>query len=454
MKLNGTEMSEESAEFGKLLDQDKAATNVPKAGDTVIGTVLSASKAEVRLDINGVFVGVVRARELYGEAPEYANLKPGAQVEATVIDEENENGELELSFRFAGQEKAWKGLRGAFESRSVINVKIIDANRGGLLANYAQIPGFLPVSQLAPDNYPRVAGGDKIKILEKLKSFVGQEFSVKVMNFDEKGEKIIFSEKDAWNEKQKDVIAKYKSGTRVTGKITAVTDFGVFVSFGDNLEGLIHISELAWQRIDDPGELYKVGQEIEAEVINVDGSKIFLSAKKLQKDPWDGVGEKYKINQTVKVTILKVNPFGLFVKLDNEIHGLAHVSQLALAVGEKIEELYKPGTEVELEIISIEPKEHRLGLAAINPTRNSGGALKPSDVALKDKSVAADLSGDISNGVKKTAVEKTEDKPKAEKKSEVKAKKTEKTEKAESSSAEASKDKKKAKKEKKTKKSE
>ena len=420
MKLSGGEMSEESLEFGKLLDQDKAATNVPKQGDTVLGTVLAASKAEVRLDINGVFVGVVRAHELYGEAPEYANLKPGTEVEATVIDEENENGELELSFRFAGQEKAWQGLRNAFENRSVISVKIIDANRGGLLANYAQISGFLPVSQLAPDNYPRVAGGDKIKILEKLKSFVGQEFSVKVMNFDEKGEKIIFSEKDAWNERQKDVIAKYKSGTRVSGKITAVTDFGVFVSFGDNLEGLIHISELAWQRIDNPSELYKVGQAVEAEVINVDGSKIFLSAKKLQKDPWDGVGEKFKINDTVKVTILKVNPFGLFVKLDDEIHGLAHVSQLSLAPGEKIEELYKPGTEVELQIISIEPKEHRLGLAAI----------------------------------KKTESVKAEDKPKAEKKSEgsaeqdspvkAKAAKTDKTEKTE----------KKAKKEKKTKKSE
>jgi ribosomal protein S1 len=195
MKLSSGELSEESVEFGKLLDQAKSATNVPKQGDTVIGTVLAASKAEVRLDINGVFVGVVRAHELYGEAPEYANLKPGAQVEATVIDEENENGELELSFRFAGQEKAWLGLRSAFESRGVISVKIIDANRGGLLANYAQIPGFLPVSQLAPDNYPRVAGGDKIKILEKLKSFVGQEFSVKVMNFDEKGEKILFLKK-------------------------------------------------------------------------------------------------------------------------------------------------------------------------------------------------------------------------------------------------------------------
>ncbi len=368
--MNGEELSGEQAEFGRMLDQSKDATNVPKTGDTVIGTVLSASKAEVRLDISGMFIGVVRARELYGEAAEYANLKPGDEVEATVIEEENENGEIELSFRFAGQEKAWQGLKNAFENRAVIKVKIMDANRGGLLANYAQISGFLPVSQLAPDNYPRVAGGDKIKILEKLKSFVGAEFEVKVMNFDEKGEKIIFSEKDAWNERQKDVIAKYQIGTRVSGKITAVTDFGVFVSFGDNLEGLIHISELAWQRIDDPSELFKVGQAIEAEVINVDGAKIFLSAKKLMKDPWDGVEEKYKVGQLVKVTVLKVNPFGLFVKLDDDIHGLAHISQLGLAAGKKIDEVYQPGKVAELEIISIEPKEHRLGLASVKDSND------------------------------------------------------------------------------------
>lgn len=412
-----------NGDFGDLLDREKDAVRVPRTGDIVTGTVLSASKAEVRLDINGVFLGIVRGRELYDEAPEYANLKPGDEVEATVIEEENENGELELSFRYAGQEKAWKGLKDSFENKTVIKVRIVDANRGGLLANFGQISGFLPVSQLAPENYPRVAGGDKSRILEKLKSFVGADFEVKVMNLDEKGEKIIFSEKEAWNERQKDVIAKYKVGSVVDGRITAVTDFGVFVTFGDNLEGLIHISELAWQRIDDPSDLFKTGQPIKAEIINIDGAKIFLSAKKLARDPWEGVGEKFKVGQEVKTTILKVNPFGLFVKLDDDIHGLAHVSQLGLAPGQKVDELYKPGQTVAFKIISIEPKEHRLGLgAAAQPSETQAVVepempkAEPSEVKdKKEKKEAASISVAAEKENKEEKAAKKE-KPKAEKK--------------------------------------
>ncbi len=348
--------------FVKLLDSD--SLKIPKAGDTVKGTVLAASKAEVRLDVGGVMTGVVRGQELYQESEEYANLKPGDEVEATVIEEENENGEMELSFKYAGEAKVWSNLRDAFTSKKIIKVKIIDANRGGLIVGLGQIMGFLPVSQLSPEKYPRVSGGDKSKILEKLKSYVGEEIEVKVSNLDEreKEEKIIFSEKDVWSEKQRDIISKYKTGTIVDGIITAIADFGVFVSFGENLEGLIHISELAWQRIDDPGELFKVGDKIKAEVININGSKIFLSAKKLIADPWKDVDKKFKAGQKVEGMILKVNPFGLFVKLDDDIHGLAHVSQLELAPGEKIQDAFKANEKRDFIITTIEPKEHRLGL--------------------------------------------------------------------------------------------
>ncbi len=350
-----------SLEFEKLLAADDFKE--PLVGETIKGIVISASKAEVKLDIKGILTGVVRGPELYEEDDDYAKLKPGDEVEATVVDQENENGELELSFRFAGQEKAWMELRNSFKNGSVIKVKIIDANKGGLLAKYRQIPGFLPVSQLAPENYPRINGGDKSKILEKLRSFAGVEFDVKVMTLDEKEDKIIFSEKEAWNEKQQDVIAKYKIGTIVEGTITAITDFGVFISFGENLEGLVHISELAWQRIDNPNDLYNVGDAIKAEVISLDNSKIFLSAKKLIQDPWVAVAEKYKIGQIVKGHILKVNPFGLFVSLDDEIHGLAHISQLNLAARQKVNEKFNQREVRNFEIVSIEAKDHRLGLA-------------------------------------------------------------------------------------------
>ena len=349
------------ADFQKLLDKENI--KIPQAGDIVKGTVLSASKAEIRLDIDGIASGVVRGRELYFEAEEYANLKPGDVVEATVVEEENENGELELSFRIAGQQKAWSTLVDALENRKIIKVRINDANKGGLIASYAQIQGFLPVSQLAPENYPRVNGGDKSKILDKLKSFVGADFEVKVMALEEKEEKLIVSEKEAWQEKQKDIISKYKVGSIVAGTITALTDFGVFLSFGENLEGLIHISELAWQRIDDPSDLFKVGDKIKAEIISIEGSKIFLSAKKLLTDPWQEVDKKYQVGQKVSGTILKINPFGLFVELDKDIHGLAHISQLGLPAGRKINEVYKIGERQDFTVVSLEPKDHRLGLA-------------------------------------------------------------------------------------------
>ena len=351
---------EQASEFAKLLEKDNI--KIPQVGDIVKGTVVAASKAEVKLDVDGVLMGIIRGPELYNEVEEFSTLKPGDEIEAAVIDTENENGELELSFRLVGQEKAWNKLRQALKDKTTVKVKIVEANKGGLLSRYCQIDGFLPVSQLAPENYPRISGGDKSKILEKLKSFIGQEFEVTVITLSEEDNKIIFSEKDVWNKKQKPALDKYKIGMAVDGRITAITNFGVFVSFGENIEGLIHISELAWQRIDSPSEMYKVGDRIKAEIISIDGAKVFLSAKKLLKDPWLEASAKYQIGQIVPGTILKINPFGLFVKLDEEIHGLAHVSQLNLASKDKITDLFKSEEIKNFEIVSISPSEHRLGL--------------------------------------------------------------------------------------------
>ncbi|MGI5827332.1 MAG: 30S ribosomal protein S1 [Patescibacteria group bacterium] len=347
-------------DFGKLLESDKI--RIPQVGDVIKGRVITASKSEVKLDIDGILMGIVRGPELYYEAPEFSDLNPGDEIEATVIEEENESGLVELSFRAVGQEKAWQLLREAYRNKETIKVKITDANKGGLLARFRQIAGFLPVSQLAPDNYPRVSGGDKSRILEKLKSFIGQEMEVTVITLSESDNKIIFSEKDIWNRRQKPTLDKYQVGMVVEGKITAITNFGVFVNFDEGMEGLIHISELAWQRIDSPSELYQVGDKVKAEIVSVDGAKIFLSLKRLMTDPWLEASAKYKIGQIVPGSILKVNPFGLFVKLDEEIHGLAHVSQLGLGAKEKIGDIFKVDEVRDFEIVNISPEEHRLGL--------------------------------------------------------------------------------------------
>jgi small subunit ribosomal protein S1 len=352
-----------TSELSKLLASDQNLTKTPKVGELVKGKVISASNKEVKIDIDGFGTGVIRGRELYLESPDYNELKIGDEVEATVLELENENGELELSFRFAGHKKVWDFLKELMTSGRIVQADILDANRGGLLIKVNKVPGFLPVSQLSPEHYPRVPGGDKAKILEKLKSYVKIKFDVKVIAAEEEEEKLIVSEKLAWEEEQHSTITKYQAGEIIDGKVTAVTDFGAFVKFGENLEGLIHISELAWQRIDDPKDFIKVGQNIKAKIINVEGSKIFLSTKALQDDPWKNVEEKYKIGQLVKGKVLKANPFGLFVELDPDIHGLAHISELSDKPIENTTDIAKPGDILEFRVISIEPKNHRLGLS-------------------------------------------------------------------------------------------
>jgi len=346
----------------KTLLADKDWLKIPKVADVVKGKIISVSKNEIRVDIEGYKTGVVRGRELFAEANEYADLKLGDEVVATVIDMENELGEVELSFRYAGQQKAWETLRKLMETGELLPAKIIEANKGGLLARVNHVNGFLPVSQLSPDNYPRVSGGDKIKILEKLKSFVGTSMNVKVIDVNEREEKLIVSEKAVWEEAQKGVLDKYKIGDVVEGVITAIADFGVFVKF-DNLEGLVHISEIAWQRIDHPRDLVKVGDSVKAEIIGIEGSKLFLSMKKLIQDPWKNVGEKYKIGELVEGKILKINPFGFFVELDRDIHGLAHISELSKKPVKNVADIGKIGDTMKFKIVSIEPEQHRLGLS-------------------------------------------------------------------------------------------
>jgi len=344
-----------------LLSRGVAKT-IPKVGDLVEGVILSVSKNEVLLDIEGLTIGAIRGKEIYDESGEYSKIKKGDKVSATVLELENEKGRMELSFRFAGHQKAWERLEKLMKEEKIVDAKIIDANKGGLMTKVGNVIGFLPVSQLNTEHYPRVEGGDRSKILVALKKFVGQAHKVKIIDVNEADEKLIVSERAAWEEKQQSAMEGFKLGDVIEGKITAVVDFGAFIEFGKGLEGLVHISELAWQRIDDPKTIVKVGDKIKAEIISVEGSRVSLSMKKLIEDPWVKVAKKYKINQKVKGKVLKINPFGAFVELDKDIHGLAHISEL----GEEInhpKDILEEGKEYEFTIISLDPKDHRLGLA-------------------------------------------------------------------------------------------
>lgn len=347
----------DTSALGTLLENSTVA--YPQVGETVKGVVIAVGRNEIRVDVGGLAIGLIRGPEL----DKHLDLRIGDEVEASVIELDNEFGELELSLKGAGRRRSWDKIKELLTAGTVLNVKILDANKGGLITRVENVPAFVPVSQLSPANYPRVAGGEKNKIQEKLKQLVGQSIDVKILDVSEEEEKVVVSEKAVWETKQESILSKYKVGDTVEGDVTAVTDFGAFVRFDANLEGLVHISEIAWQRIDHPRDVLKVGDHVRAEVINLEGSKIFLSMKKLVEDPWKVVAKKYEVNQWVKGRVLKINPFGLFVELDPDIHGLAHISELAAKPVKDVNEVARVGDEFDFRIISIDADAHRLGLS-------------------------------------------------------------------------------------------
>jgi len=338
---------------------------LPKPGDLVTGTIVSVDSGAVRIDVGGIMIGVVRGPELFTESSQYTGLKIGDEVEATVLERENEMGEMELSFRAAGEKRVWDHLMTLMNDGIAMKSKVLGANKGGLMMQVDAVTGFMPVSQLSPDNYPRVPGGDKNRILEELKKLVGQELEVKVIDANQKDGKLIVSEKAVWEDEQKAVLDSYSIGDIIDGEVSALTSFGVFVKFGEGIEGLVHISEIVWQRIDHPKDVLKVGDRVKAQIIDLNKSKIYLSIKRLIEDPWKTVKDTYSIGQIVEGTVHKVEPFGLMVRLDEDIHGLAHISELSNTPIRDVEELqskFAVGSNYKFEIVSIEPTEHRLGL--------------------------------------------------------------------------------------------
>lgn len=333
-----------------------------KAGDMIEGKLISAGKNEVYVDLEGYGIGVVRGRELYDDEATLSSLKPGDNIFVSVVEPENKEGIVELSMRQAGQERVWQTLRDKMQSKELVRTKILEANKGGLMVEINNVIGFLPVSQLSLEHYPRVEDGDKSRILEALQSYVGKMFDVQIITADSEEEKLIVSEKAVHEGENEKRLSKLKIGQEVEGTITGVVDFGAFVKFGE-LEGLVHISELAWQRIENPKDIVSVGQKVKAKIISIEKGRVSLSIKQLQEDPWLEAVKKYQIGQKVKGKVSKIMPFGVFVELDKDIQGLAHIMELSHAAIKSAEDVLKVGQELEFKIISIEPSEHRLGLS-------------------------------------------------------------------------------------------
>ena len=364
---------------------------VLQPGEVVEGKILSKGKNEVYLDIPSYGIGVVRGRELYDDQKVLSKMQVGDEVYALVVEPENKDGIVELSFRKAGHERVWSALRELMENKTLIQTKILEANKGGLMVEINNVPGFLPVSQLSIEHYPRVEEGDKNKILETLKSYVGQTFAVRVITADPEEEKLIVSEKAAQEEHLQKKLAALKIGQEVEGTVTGVVDFGVFVKFGEDLEGLVHISEIAWQRIDNPRDLLKVGDKVKAQIISIDNGRISLSMKRLAKDPWADVVNKYQVGQVVKGKVTKIMPFGAFVELDDSIHGLVHSGELSDKENVDPKEILSEGKDYEFKIISIEPEAHRLGLS-LKAVQKQAEAKPAEKAADPDQKVAAESS--------------------------------------------------------------
>ena len=351
----------EQSEMEVLLN-DKDAPKIPTVGETIKGTVIEIGSSIIYVDLGPIGAGAIYGYGKFDGLTIFKDLKNGDSIAATVTDLENEDGYVEMSLKQASLEMVWEELERKLEEKEIITTRVLEANKGGLMLKINSVLGFLPASQLSSENYPRVGDGDKNKILSLLMQMVNKDVKVRIIGLDKNEGKLVVSEKATKTEEEKEKVSKLQVGDIVDGEISGIVDFGAFVKFSNNLEGLVHISELAWKLIDDPRKLFNVGQKVQCKIIGIDDSRISLSIKALEKDPWQAVAEKYQIGQRVEGEVTKINPFGAFIQLDKDIHGLAHVSKLNEE--NKIETL-EVGKTYKFDIISIEAKDHRLGLKPI-----------------------------------------------------------------------------------------
>lgn len=341
-----------------------------KPGELVEGTVVFKGKNKLLLDINGVATGIVSGRELRDSFNTFKELNAGEKVSALVLEEENDEGMIVLSLRMASQQKAWDRFHRLVETDATMKFVAQEANKGGLLANIDGIRTFLPVSQLAPVNYPRVNNADSSEIIGRLQKFVGHTFTVKIITMDEDAGKIVVSEREAMAEERAKALEHLTIGDTKDGTVSGIVKFGLFVAF-DGLEGLVHISEIAWGHVKNPAEYAEVGDKVKVKVIGVDGEKLSLSIKQLTKDPWEEIAERYPVGKKVQGTVVRFADYGAFLKLERDINGLVHLSELAHHKVTDASEVLTIGQKVDAQVINIDVDERRIGLSI--------KALKPID---------------------------------------------------------------------------
>ena len=353
-----------------LAEQDSDIKSF-KHGDVVEGSVVRIDKDEILVDIGAKSEGVVSNRELYGRhAESQPELNIGDTVLVYVLQPELPEGHVVLSLRRAGLERKWRSMQELFEAGTIIDAPVIDHNKGGLIVDCG-IRGFVPISQIVdfprrPQNeQPRDAAQE---IAEKLQPYVGRKLRLKILEVNRKANRLILSEKVALyeerREKRDELFSSLQVNQKVTGNVRSIAPFGIFIDLG-GIDGLVHKSELSWNKVNNPESGYKVGDEVEAEVIDInhERGRISLSIRRLQPDPWESTVADFKVGDVIDGTVTKLVNFGAFVRVREGLEGLIHISELSHQRVAHPGDVVHEGQVLKLKIISLDSERHRLGLS-------------------------------------------------------------------------------------------
>jgi small subunit ribosomal protein S1 len=342
------------------MDELLAGSDVKQleAGDVVEGVIASVKKHEVWIDLGARGSGIVVRREIgHGQ-----QLEVGGTVTVSVVDPEMEEGYALLSMKRAAKDRGWDELQRAFDAQEILEISPYDANRGGLLVELEGIRGFLPVSQLAAGHYPRVSGADKDEILQKLHALVNKPIRARILDVSRKDNKLIFSEKEAVKDDMQARFSELKIGDEVEGVVTGVIDFGAFVNV-DGIEGLIHISEISWERVEDPRKYIKVGETVKAKIIAIDKDRLSLSLKQMTEDPWLKEVKAFNKGDTVEGKITRITPFGAFVQLSPAVEALVHVSEMSDDEAVDPEKIFQLNEKKQFKVLDIDSEARKIALS-------------------------------------------------------------------------------------------
>src|SRR5665213_753388 len=329
-----------------------------ETGDVIEGKITSVKKNEVWVDLGTKGVGVVMRREM-GHGQE---LKVDADITVSVIDPEFEDGQALLSMKRAAKDRGWDEIQRIHDSQEIIEVMPYDANRGGLLVELEGIRGFLPVSQLAAGHYPRVSGADKDEILQKLHALTNKALRVRVLDVSRKDNKLIFSEKEAVKDDMQARFSELKVGDVVEGVVTGVIDFGAFINV-EGIEGLVHISEISWERVDNPRNYVKVGETVKAKIIGIDKDRLSLSIKQMSEDPWLDQVKAFKKDDVIEGKVTRITPFGAFVQISPSVEALVHVSEMSDDDTVDPEKLFQLNEKKQFKVLDIDTENCKIALS-------------------------------------------------------------------------------------------